>query len=88
MTCMEKLYSFSIFARSLIQFWFKNPTSITIIQKQNSEIQQDYFEPIEKIQFFKQESYLISYLDIYKILNMQSSLIEIYKNAIHFCKNV
>ena len=47
-----------------------------------------YFEPIGKIQFFKEESYLISYLDIYKILNMQSSLIEIYKNAIHFCKNI
>ena len=47
-----------------------------------------YFEPIEKIQFFKEESYLISYLDIYKILNMQSSLIEIYKNAIHFFKNI
>ena len=30
----------------------------------------------------------MSYLDIYKILNLQSSLIDIYENAIYFCKNI
>ena len=47
-----------------------------------------YFEPIEKLKFFEEESYLMSYLDMYKILNLQSSLINIYESAIHFCKNI
>ena len=45
-----------------------------------------YFEPIEKIIFFEKVSYLISYLDKYKIFNLQNSLFSIYENAIHFCK--
>ena len=28
------------------------------------------------------------YLDMYKILNLQSLLINIYESAIHFCKNI
>ena len=43
---------------------------------------------IEKVNFFEEESHLMSYLDIYEILNMQNSLVQIYKNAIDFCRNI
>ena len=46
-----------------------------------------YLENIFKIKVSNEKSHLMTYIDIYKILSFQYKLINIYENAIHFCKN-